>query len=325
MSSSFDLRRLRYFVTVAEFGSVTRAAAELHVAQPALSHQIRLLEEELGVELFTRGPQGVRLTEFGRTLADESRVLLANGRALRERLQTASEEPQGTVVIGLAQTIGPVLALSLLELAAKRLPRVSIRVRETMSSDIPDLLRAESVDFAFSYAIPTGRGVRSTSIFAEDLFIVSTAQCAKRHFGKADLKEIEFSDLGGVPLYLSARLNAFREEFERIARTKRIKLQVSAEIDSVSVRKELALGGAGFTILSGASRRREMRGDGIFAARIVHPNLRRKICFVRPSGSALSHASKAVAGLIAESLTLIVKQDMWPGAILPPTGTPKVV
>ena len=117
MNSCFDLRRLRYFLSVAEFGSVTRAAAELYVAQPALSLQMRLLEEEFGREIFARGPQGVRLTEFGTQLVDESRALLADVRARRERLQASNSEPQGTVTIGFAQTLGSVLALPLLDRA----------------------------------------------------------------------------------------------------------------------------------------------------------------------------------------------------------------
>ncbi|HYC47437.1 MAG TPA: LysR family transcriptional regulator [Burkholderiales bacterium] len=322
--SSFDLRRVRYFVAVAELGSVTRAAAELHVAQPALSHQIRLLEEEVGSELFTRGPQGVRLTELGRTLAEEGRALLANARRLRERLESGRGEPQGNVVIGLSQTIGPALALPLLELAAKRYPRVRVRVREVMSGDIPDLLRAEALDFAFSYAIQAGRGIRTTNVFSEDLFVVGTAQRAKKHFGKPDLREITFGDLARVPLYLSARSNSFREELERIARTRRVKLDVAAEVDSVSIRKEIALGGAGFTILSGASIRREIEAGGIFAARIAQPHLRRRICFARVSVSALSHAAEAVASLVPESLTTLVENDMWPGAMLPVNGIPSL-
>ena len=101
--SSFDLRRLRYFVAVAELGSVTRAASELHVAQPALSYQIRLLEEEVGGELFARGPRGVRLTELGIALAAESRRLLGDIKALRNRLSDRAGDPEGEVVVGLAQ------------------------------------------------------------------------------------------------------------------------------------------------------------------------------------------------------------------------------
>jgi len=316
MSNSFDLRRLRYFVTVAEFGSVTRAAAELHVAQPAMSLQMRLLEEEFGREIFARGPQGVRLTEFGEQLAEESRALLADVRARRERLQASNSEPQGTVTIGFSQTLGSVLALPLLDLAAKRFPRVHLRIREVMSGDIPTLIRAESVDFVFSYAIDSGAGVQSINLFSEDLFVVGNLRSAEQHFGRADLKEIDFTDLAEVPIYLAARSNAFREEMERVARVKKIKLHVPAEIDSVALRKAVALSGAGFTILSGSSIATEIREGLIFAARVVRPELRRKICFVRSNKGALSNAPKAIAELIAESLPHIVEHHAWPGAIM---------
>lgn len=317
MNSSFDLRRLRYFVTVAEFGSMTRAAAELHVAQPALSLQMRQLEEEFGREIFARGPLGVRLTEFGRQLAEESRALLADVRHRRDRLEASSSAPRGTVVIGFAQTLASVLALPLLALAAKRFPQVILRIRDVMSGDIPALIRADSVDLVYSYAIGAGAGIQSTSLFSEDLFIVGNLQCAKQHFGTVGVKEIDFADLAGIPLYLAARSNTFREEMERVARTKGIKLHVPADIDSVAVRKQVALSGIGYTILSGASIATEMREGRIFAARVVRPELRRKICFIRSNKGTLSNAPKAIAELLAESLSQIVEHHAWPGAIMP--------
>lgn len=323
--SSFDLRRLRYFVAVAELGSVTRAASELHVAQPALSHQIRLLEEEIGGELFARGPQGVRLTELGRKLLDESRAVLDKVRALRDSLRDRPDDPEGEVVIGVAQTIGPVLSVPLLRLATKRLPRVRIRIRELMSSDIPDLLRSSSIDFALSYAIQPGRGIQSASMFSEDLFLVGTLKCGQRYFNRLDLTQVTFEQLQNVPLYLSARSNGFREHLERVARDQKIKLNVAAEVDSVSIRKDLALSGAGFTILSGATIRKEIPQRGLFAARITHPHIRRRICFVRQSGSAISRAAQEVAGLVTETLTTLVAKDMWPGAVLPAAGIHKLV
>ena len=317
MNSSFDLRRLRYFLTVAEFGSVTRAAAELHVAQPALSLQMRLLEEEFGREIFARGPQGVRLTEFGRQLAEESRALLADVRHRRDRLEASSADPRGTVVIGFAQTLASVFALPLLDLAAKRFPQVTLRIRDVMSGDIPALIRADSVDFVYSYAIDTGTGIESTSLFSEDLFIVGNLQSAKQHFGTVGAREIDFVDLAGIPLYLAARSNTFREEMERVARAQKIKLHVPADIDSVAVRKQVALSGIGYTILSGSSIATEMREGRIFAARVVRPGLRRKICFIRSNKGALSNAPKAIAELLAESLPQIVEHHAWPGAIMP--------
>lgn len=321
--SSFDLRRLRYFVAVAELGSVTRAARELHIAQPALSHQIRLLEDELGAELFARGPQGMRLTELGKTLVEESRSVLREVRALHDRLGNGLRSPEGMVVIGVAQTIGAVLVLPLLELAAKQLPRVRIQIREVMSSDIPDLLRSQSIDFALSYNISSGRGIQSTDIFSEDLYLVGTKTAATPFFGRAHLAELSFADLNNIPLYLSARPNVFREILERAARDRKIKLNIAAEVDSVAIRKHIALSGLGFTILSGTTIREEIRRRRIFAARITDPHIRRKICFVRESGNVLSRAAQEVAVLVAQALAVLAAKNMWPGAVdLPDFSVP---
>ncbi|MEU0053330.1 LysR family transcriptional regulator [Streptomyces sp. NPDC006309] len=81
-----DLRGLRYFVTVAEEGNVSRAARRLHMSQPPLSQRIRELETELGCELFVRGPRGMRLTPAGDVLLEEARVLLAGADRAKERV-----------------------------------------------------------------------------------------------------------------------------------------------------------------------------------------------------------------------------------------------
>lgn len=323
--TSFNLRRLRYFVAVAELGSITRAASELHIVQPALSLQIRLLENEIGGQLFARGSQGVRLTELGKTLLDEGRLLLGNVRALRDRLKESLQDPEGIVVIGVAQMIGPVLALPLLDLTAKRLPCVRIQLRELQSREIPDLIRSESIDFALSYSIPSGHGVQSTTIFSEDLFLVGTSKCAKQYLKNPDLAEVAFADLKNVPLYLSPRSNSFREHMERVARDKKMKLDVIAEVDSVSIRKDIALSGTGFTILSGAMIRKEIARHGIFTARLTCPCIQRNICFVRQGGGTVSRAATEVATLVAETLSILVTKNLWPGVILPAKGIPKLV
>ena len=321
--SSFDLRRLRYFVVVAELGSVTRAAAELHVAQPALSHQMRLLEEEVGGELFARGPHGVRLTELGATLAKDCQPLLQEIRALRTRLTERAGEPGGPVVVGLAQTLGCVLAVPLLELAMQRFPRVQVRIRELMSSDIPDLLRTGAIDFALSYALPSVRGVRSTNVFAEDLYLFGTAAAARRFLPGAR-GEVAFAGMADVPLYLSARNNGFREYLESLARQRRVKLHVAAEVDSVSIRRELALSGAGFTILSGSTIANDMRRKSMFAARITQPQIRRRISFVRAGDASLSGAAQAIASLTRDAFAAVATPERWPGGVLP-SAIPKIV
>ncbi len=98
MGTDLDLRRLRYFVAVAERLHFSRAAEELLIAQPALSRQIRALEKELGAELFVRDGHGVELTAAGHQLLDDARPLLAAAAAARRRVDRAARGPRRLVV-----------------------------------------------------------------------------------------------------------------------------------------------------------------------------------------------------------------------------------
>ena len=88
--ADLDLRKLRYFVAVAEELNFGRAAARLHIAQPVLSRQIRALEADLGVRLLTRDTRGATLTDAGSQLLQDARFLLSESTALRERLSRAA-------------------------------------------------------------------------------------------------------------------------------------------------------------------------------------------------------------------------------------------
>jgi len=90
-----DLRQLRYFVAVAEAGSLTRAAGELHIAQQSLSEQIRALEAQLGAPLFERSSRGVNLTDVGTVLLREARPLLAQAERTLETTRRAARGEGG--------------------------------------------------------------------------------------------------------------------------------------------------------------------------------------------------------------------------------------
>jgi DNA-binding transcriptional LysR family regulator len=94
-----DMRKLRYFVAVAEELNFGRAAERLHIAQPVLSRQIRSFESELGVQLFARNSRGTQLTAAGKQLLEDARFLLAESKALQQRLSRVAD-PTVTVTVG---------------------------------------------------------------------------------------------------------------------------------------------------------------------------------------------------------------------------------
>lgn len=312
--SSFDLRRLRYFVAVAELGSVTRASKELYIAQPALSHHIKQLEDEVGGELFARSARGVQLTKLGEKLLTHARTILNEIEILREDLREPPYEPEGIVVIGMAPTIGTVLAGSVLAAVSAHLPKVRVQIRETMSRDLPDLIRSGALDYALSYDVASARGVLSAPVFLEDSYLVGLCSKARIYKGLERKKDIPFVALQGIPLFLSGPANAFREKLEQTALSRRVQLNIVGEVDSLSVRRDLALKGVGFTILSGTSIRAHPQESDVFAARIVRPRIQRQICFVRPQGAPTSRAAIEVVQVINQTLQELLNQSAWAGA-----------
>src|SRR3954452_25606132 len=100
MSRPMDLRRLKYLVTVAEEGHITRAAERLGIQQPPLTRQIRALEDELGVTLFQRLPRGMRLTAAGRVIVQEARAILERAERLPDPAARAARGEQGRLAVG---------------------------------------------------------------------------------------------------------------------------------------------------------------------------------------------------------------------------------
>ncbi|WP_083661323.1 LysR family transcriptional regulator [Actinophytocola xanthii] len=145
-----ELRTLRYFVAVAEELHFGRAAARLHISQPALSRAIKQLEAELGTRLFDRSPAGVTLTAAGVVLLDEARALL--DQADRTRLRVAAAAGAATITVGI---LGDSTDPDLIRLAGayrRRYPHVEVSVRETDLTDPTCGLHAGLVDIALTRA-----------------------------------------------------------------------------------------------------------------------------------------------------------------------------
>ena len=186
-----DLRKLRYFVAVAEQLHFGRAAEELHIAQPVLSRQIRALEHDLGAALFIRDRHGVELTDAGRQLLDDAGPLLASTRAVRSRVSVAARGSR-RLVVGFRAGIPVIPAAQAFE---KQHPDVVLDVQRMEWDDQALMLLDGRVDVGYVRLPIDETGLRVTPLYTEPLLVVLPAS-----HPLAGKQELDESDLAGEPL-----------------------------------------------------------------------------------------------------------------------------
>ena len=186
-----DLRKLRYFVAVADQLHFSRAADELHIAQPALSRQIRALEKDLGTPLLIRDSHGVALTDAGRQLLTDAGPLLASAHAVRRRVTVAARGSQ-RLAVGFRTGIPVIPATRAFE---ARHPDVVVDVERMEWDDQAPMLLDGRVDVGYVRLPIDETGLRVTPLYTEPLMVVLPA--GHRLAGKEEVTE---ADLAGEPL-----------------------------------------------------------------------------------------------------------------------------
>ena len=156
-----ELRRLRYFVAVATERNFTRAAERLHVAQPALSRQVRLLERELGVELLRRTTHEVTLTDAGQFLLERAPGLLNATDDLWRAVKGFAAGERGSVVLGYGTSAGYETAPRLLEAVADEAPGLEIGTRVMATADILDAVGEGALDAGLVRCPPARDGLEA--------------------------------------------------------------------------------------------------------------------------------------------------------------------
>ncbi len=192
-----DLRQLRYLVALAEERHFTRAATREHIAQPALSQQIRRLEDEVGLALVERTTRRVAMTDAGATLVARARRILGEVDAAHAEMQRLSGVQSGHVVVGTMHTMGPVDVSLVLAIFHERHPGVELTVREQSSEELAEMLRVDELDLAFLSVTERieSHGLGLQQLVSEELVAVLPPrhQLAKqRRVGMAELSGDEF-------------------------------------------------------------------------------------------------------------------------------------
>jgi LysR family nitrogen assimilation transcriptional regulator len=234
-----NLRALRYFVAIADAGSLTAAAAAISIAQPALTRQLRELEADLGVQLLLRNPRGVLLTPAGVTLYESAQRMLAEATRVRQQLARPQDSSITTVVLGSSPTLARVLLPSLFESCQRSLARVQLRAREAFTPALLDWLERGIVDMAIVTNPEAGRSLALHPLLGEPFALISHRSL---QFGPV----ISVTQLARIPLLMTS---LHRNIVERQLLPLGGQLNIQGQIDSVDSIRELVMRGRWATVM----------------------------------------------------------------------------
>lgn len=141
-----DIRQLKYFLTIVEEGSITKAAEKLHIAQPPLSHQLKLLEDELEIKLLERNTRKIQITDAGRILQYRSKQILELAENTKKELKNLKDGFKGILSLGTVPSSSTTILLKKLNEFHEKYPHINFKIRESNTDEILKLLSIGTIE-----------------------------------------------------------------------------------------------------------------------------------------------------------------------------------
>ncbi|MBS78663.1 LysR family transcriptional regulator [Variovorax sp. Varisp41] len=241
-----NVRQLRYFLQIAELGSVTRAAEVLHIAQPALSRQMRSLEEDLDATLLHRSERGITLTEAGECLRGSAVELLRHFDRVRSEVRDRSGDASGELTIALPPSMSELLAFPVVQRFRTSFPNVLLRVFEG-SSGVLDAWSMVAQGRADLAVVASGEPLASLEAFPfieEPMCLIGPAES-----GLSMDKPLALEDLVDRPMVAMSRPNVGRMIVESAMAERNLRLNIAMEVNTRQLVLRAVESGLGFTTL----------------------------------------------------------------------------
>lgn len=292
---NINLKLLQTFLLAAESGSFRRAAEESNRSPSAVSMQIKDLEEQIGLSLFTRTPQRVNLTNEGQVLFEEIGRAMSDVQASLDRLTEAAARRKGKVQIACAPTLAASRLGDILATFKLRYPRSVVEVQETPPQAALALLQQQEVEFYVGPEVPNLTDFQFEPIIRDPL-----VACIP-HDVAIEESTLPLEALSRFALVLLNRKTAVRSLVDRLTREAGVELHVQYEVDSVQTALALASAGLGVTILPsialGANIDRRLR-----VLPLDHPLACRSVGIITNRGYIQQRYAEQLIGLIRTNL-----------------------
>jgi len=302
--NDLTLRQLQYVVAVADDLGFRRAAERCHVSQPALSAQVRELEEALGVALFERDPRGVLLTPAGEELIPRARRVLTEAADLAAAAAQLGDPLAGTLRVGVIPTIAPYLLPEVAPTLHERFPRLRLLWREDKTESVVRGLAEGRLDAGLIALEEVQLGDLAREVIAADPFLLA----APEGHPLARRRRVHPDELAGAEVLLLDDGHCFRDQALAVC-ARAVAHEATFRATSLATLAQVVAGGAGVTLLPALAAPVENRRGRLVLRRFVDPAPHRTIALVWRPRSPLADALREVARALAAA---------WPGGKQPP-------
>jgi LysR family transcriptional regulator, nitrogen assimilation regulatory protein len=301
-----QFRHLRYFAKIVEAGSFSRAAAQIHIAQPALSKQIAELEDEFGVTLLHRSARGVTPTVAGEVLYQEAQKLIRQVDNLPSIVRSSQGDLHGVVTFGMASTMAPALTGKMLEICRNTLPKVTLRFVTGDSLTLRDKVAAHTIDLAIVFEDEPEVGFTREVLFRQRLYLASPK-------GAKLPPSITLEEISALPLVLPTPTNVLRRLLNRVFAQISISLEPIAESDLFDVMLSAVETGLGHAIMPKGDFS-DVPGHQDIATTPIEPPVYLTACLVTAADAPLTQAALAIEASLLTFIRSHLEETSFHGA-----------
>ncbi|USG61965.1 LysR substrate-binding domain-containing protein [Sneathiella marina] len=264
-----NIRDMKYLVAVADERHFGRAALKCHVSQPALSGQIRKLEDQLGVMLFERTNRRVQITPIGEQIVEQARKLVTLSEEIVTTAQLARDPLSGPFRLGMIATIGPYLSPLVLTAIRKQLPNVQLTLIEDMTGNLENRLVHGQLDAALLATPPQALHMQDLPLYDEPFWVA-----LPRNHPLATRDAIDLSELHAAELLLLADGHCFRDQMLEACNASAGTASANTRETSLETLLALVAAGDGVTLLPELAK---PGGGAVKSAMLIRPEATRKV------------------------------------------------